>query len=42
MPSNWITIEAEIYGIIPKAKIDAWENAPPENISIKPSKPSEV
>ena len=42
MPNNCITIEAEIYGIIPKAHMDAWENAPPENIFNKPNNPSEV
>lgn len=31
-----------MYGIIPKAKTDAFEKAPPENILIKPNKPSEL
>ena len=31
-------IEAVIYGIIPRAKTPARENAPPTNISNKPSK----
>jgi hypothetical protein len=31
-----------MYGIIPKAKMEACEKAPPENMLIKPSKPSEV
>ena len=31
-------IEAEIYGMIPSAKIEAWEKKPPANISYKPSK----
>ena len=28
-------MEAEIYGIIPRAKTEACEKAPPENISSK-------
>ncbi len=32
-------IDAEIYGIIPKAKMDAFENAPPTNASRRPSMP---
>jgi hypothetical protein len=35
-------MDAEIYGIIPKAKMDALENAPPENIFKRPSTPSDV
>ena len=31
--------EGEIYGMIPRAKIDAFENAPPENISSRDIKP---
>jgi hypothetical protein len=33
IPSNCTTIDADMYGIIPNATIDAFENAPPENIS---------
>ena len=39
MANNCITIEAEIYGMIPNAKIDALEKAPPENISNSASNP---
>ena len=28
-----------MYGMIPNAKIDAWENAPPANVSIRPRIP---
>ena len=30
-PNNWNTMEALIYGTIPKAKIEALSTAPPEN-----------
>ena len=36
---NCITMEAEIYGIIPNAKIEALEKAPPENMSNNASNP---
>ena len=26
---NWITMEAEMYGMIPNAKMEGCENAPP-------------
>jgi hypothetical protein len=39
IPSNCITIDAEMYGIIPNAKIEAFENAPPENILSSPINP---
>ena len=39
MVINCIKIDAEIYGITPNAKIDACENAPPANVSKRPSKP---
>ena len=39
MPNNCITIEAEMYGMIPNANIEAFEKAPPENISNKPRSP---
>jgi hypothetical protein len=42
MPNNWTTMLAEMYGMIPNAKIEALENAPPENISNKLRTPSEV
>jgi hypothetical protein len=42
IPSNWITMEAEIYGMIPRAKMEALENAPPVNMLSNPSKPLEV
>ena len=32
-------IDAEIYGMIPNAKIEAWEKAPPANVSIRPRIP---
>src|SRR5678810_541541 len=32
-------IDAEMYGMIPNAKMDACENAPPANVSIKPRIP---
>ena len=32
-------IEADMYGIIPKAKMEACEKAPPANVSNNPSKP---
>ena len=32
MPANCMIIDAEMYGIIPKAKMEARENAPPVNI----------
>jgi hypothetical protein len=32
-------MEAEIYGMIPSAKIEAFEKEPPANVSNKPSKP---
>ncbi len=39
MVINCINIEAEIYGIIPKAKMDALENEPPANVSKSPNRP---
>src|SRR4030043_850052 len=42
MPRSCTTIEADIYGIIPSAKTDAWEKAPPENISSNPIIPEDV
>ena len=35
MPQSWITIDAVMYGMMPRAKIEACENAPPENMSEK-------
>ena len=40
--NSWITIEAEMYGMIPSAKIDECENAPPENMSRRPKTPPDV
>ena len=37
-PSNCITIDAVIYGVIDIAKIDNLEKAPPDIVSIKPAK----
>ena len=37
-----MTMDAEIYGITPSAKIEALPNAPPENILSKPTRPSLV
>ena len=34
-----MTIEAEIYGMIPKPKIDALLNAPPKKVSKSPKNP---
>ena len=42
MVINCIKIDAEIYGMIPNAKIDAFEKAPPTNVSSKPSIPFSV
>ena len=38
-PSNWMTMEAEMYGITPSAKIEAFPNAPPENMLSRPTRP---
>jgi hypothetical protein len=35
-------MDAEMYGMIPNAKIDALENAPPENMFNNANKPSLV
>src|SRR5437763_12355835 len=32
-------MDADIYGIMPNAKMEACKNAPPENVSIRPSMP---
>ena len=37
-----MTMEAEMYGMIPNAKIEALENAPPENMFNKAKRPSLV
>ena len=34
-------MDAEIYGITPSAKIEAFPNAPPENMFKRPTRPSE-
>ena len=34
-----MTIDAEIYGIIPRPKIEALLNAPPKNVSSNPKNP---
>lgn len=39
MANNCITMDAEIYGMIPNAKIDALAKAPPENISRSANNP---
>ena len=39
-PSSWMTMDAEMYGITPSAKIEALPKAPPENMSRRPTRPS--
>ena len=36
--NNWITIEDVMYGLIPKARIENCDNAPPVKISKNPNK----
>jgi hypothetical protein len=35
-------MDAEIYGMIPRAKMEALENAPPVNMLSSPNNPDEV
>ena len=35
-------MDAEMYGITPRAKMEALPNAPPENMFRRPTRPSEV
>ncbi|MEY3178377.1 MAG: hypothetical protein RJB42_618 [Bacteroidota bacterium] len=39
MVINCMKIEAEIYGMIPNAKIEALENEPPAKVSKRPKRP---
>ena len=39
MPNNWMIIDAEMYGMMPNAKIEARVKAPPVNKDNKSPKP---